>query len=61
MVQSYPAFTEIMYGLPMITRRRHPWLKSAMNLDIFKVATPADIIKFVVGSIARFRPYESKF
>ena len=25
--------------------------EDAMNLDIFKVATPADIIKFVVGSM----------
>ena len=24
MLQSYPAFTEIMYGLPMTIRRRHP-------------------------------------
>ena len=51
MVQSYLAFTELMYGLPMTTRRQSSLAEDAMNLDIFKVATPADIIKFVVGSM----------
>ncbi len=51
MAPLYRAFTETMCGLPTITRRHHLFAEESMDLDIFKVSTRQDLIKFVVGSV----------
>lgn len=50
MARLYRAFIEIMCGLPTIIKTPSSLAEESMNVDIFKVATERDLIKFVVGS-----------
>ena len=50
MAQLNRAFIEIMCGFTYDYKTPSSLAEESMNIDIFKVATERDLIKFVVGS-----------